>query len=236
MNRGDSVQWLLHMRYTLGLVAIIAAIITLSSLLAESGFINPSDWEVSLFKPWGVVTAHFVNREFSFYQGNMIGLSVFGILFGFAFVGSSALIHNLLDVDIKQNLDHLLPKIILASAFGSSLFFWAGYVAANALGTGGGGSGMGTSAIVSAAFGAVAGLNWGLARRVALRSRHGGQTHGSKKVLVGALLLGCFAILFVISELLIYDLLNPPTHLVSFLSAAILGFGFTPQVGYSERP
>lgn len=111
-------------------VGIVATIITITAVL-----LNPSDWKVSSSQWWGIFTSHFVNWH-GYYEGNMIGLLTFAILFALARAMGVGEFYA------------RLPLIILGSAFLYSFLEWGTYVV---VGTGGA---MGTSVIISATFGA----------------------------------------------------------------------------------
>ncbi len=191
-------------RLTLPFVGIVAVVVTVTSVLAERGFIKPSDWELSASQWWGIVTAHFVNRSFDHYVGNMQSLLIFAGLFTVASM-SMGTPHAR---EMRRKFDARLAWIVLGSAFFVSFLMWSIYSIA------GRGSGMGTSAIVSSAFGAGTGLYLAMAmehaatQSVPTESENG---VGGKRLKARALF---FMFLFVVLYLVLYGLLGSPPELV----------------------
>ncbi len=208
-------SWFSGVRLTLLFVGIMAVVVTATSVLAERGFIKPSDWELSASQWWGIVTAHFVNRSLDHYVGNMQSLLIFAGLFLVASI-SMGISHAR---ELRRKFDARLPWIILGSAFFVSFLMWSIYSIA------GKGSGMGASAIVSSAFGAGTGLYLAMAmehaatQSVPTESENG---VGGKRLKARALF---FMFLFVVLYLVLYGLLgSTPELVVHWLSYLIALF------------
>ncbi len=208
-------SWLSGIRFTLLFVVIMAVVVTVTAVLTEIGLIEPSYWEVSASQWWGIFTSHFLNRGLEHYVGNMGGLLVFTGVFIFA----SAALDTSHARKMRGKLDVRLPWIILGSAFLVMLLMWSIYVIA------GMGSGMGTSAVVSGAFGAGTGLYLAMAMdQKTTPSVPREAEDGVRKRLMARTLF--FMGLFVAFYLPLYGLLLPPAELVvhwlSYLIALFL--------------
>ncbi|MFQ5905543.1 MAG: hypothetical protein ACE5JA_03130 [bacterium] len=199
---------------TLGFVAVVGAAITVTFVLAERGILDPRDWEVSPSQWWGIPAAHFANRDFAHYLGNMTGLFLFGGLF----TAASLVTRKFHTGDIIRRFDSRLPWIVLGSALVSSLWIWYVYLLE------GRGSGVGTSTIVSAAFGGGAWLYIAIALGGSGSSKDG--SHGRAERRKGRIMALFFAGLFIVFFLYMYGLLGSMsailTHWVSF-SLSVFG-------------
>ncbi len=198
-------SWLSGVRFTLLFVGIVAVVVTVTSVLAERGFIKPSDWEVSASQWWGIVTAHFVNINIDFFLVNIVGLLVFAGWFSFSNWNMRP------PVDTLKRFDSRFPWLVLGVAFGFSLLIW-----------GLGRNGMGTSIIISAAFGAETGVYLAITLSIDRPFKDGSQARvGVAKWRKSALFFAASNVLFYVAVYRETVLLVP--HWAPFILASLFG-------------
>ncbi len=135
----DLNKWkgsLFNIRFTIYFIAIVAVLITITSVLAERGVPVKYYWMHSPSQWWGIFTSHWVHLDFNHYLGNLMILLVFGewvILFSLFW----------LDEKASRKFGVRFPLAVLSAAV-ASIFLMTLL----------GDTGAGVSAVVSAAFGA----------------------------------------------------------------------------------